>query len=240
MGGGKNRRCKHKPKSLRHDKEQVPVYVALKAALPRWLPLGAPAWVIDTITNGVKIEWRETPTAFFSPEYPLSDEDTVFLRGEIQRSLENAYVEEVTDPHEIEQLVRVSSAFVAHTANKPRAVYDYKNVNGFTATASCKYETLPELAQSLRPGDALLSWDIKDAYHHLTIREADRTYLAFSCLGRFFKPVSMPFGLAPACLTWTKVMRPVVQHLREEGFRILAYVDDFGGAPAALPGQPAT
>lgn len=50
----------------------------------------------------------------------------------------------------------------------------------------------------------------------------------------------MPFGLAPACLTWTKVMRPVVQYLREQGFRIMAYVDDFGGAPPAAPGMPAT
>lgn len=41
-------------------------------------------------------------------------------------------------------------------------------------------------------------------------------------------------------MTWTKVVRPVFQHLREQGCRILAYVDDFGGAPAAAPGQPAT
>eukprot|EP00170_Pyropia_yezoensis_P009770 contig_43816_g9808 len=40
----------------------------------------------------------------------------------------------------------------------------------------------------------------------------------------------MPFGLAPAPMTWTKVMRPVVEHLREMGFRIIPYVDDFGGA----------
>lgn len=35
-------------------------------------------------------------------------------------------------------------------------------------------------------------------------------------------------------------MRPVVQQLREEGFRIIPYVDDFGGAPPAEPGEPAT
>jgi len=35
-------------------------------------------------------------------------------------------------------------------------------------------------------------------------------------------------------------MRPVVQHLREVGFRILPYVDDFGGAPPAEPGVAAT
>jgi len=216
------------------------VYAALTAALPRWLQLGVPAWVTDTIENGVQIEWREPPTPFFSSEYPVTAEDAAFLRGEIQRSLDNAFIEEVTNQATIAQLVCVSSAFVTHTANGPRAVYDYTHVNGFTETASCKYETLPELAQSLRPGDALLPCDVMDAYDHLTIPEVDGAYLAFRCLGRFFKPVTMPFGLAPACLTSTKVMRPVVQHLREAGFRILACVDDFGGASPAAPGQPAT
>eukprot|EP00170_Pyropia_yezoensis_P008961 contig_38506_g8995 len=110
----------------------------LKAALPRWLRLGAPAWVVDTIKSGVRIEWREAPTPFFSPEYPLSTDDTAFLHGEIKRALDNRYIEEVMDAAEIEQLVCVSSAFVARTANKPRSVYDYKHVNSFTETATCK------------------------------------------------------------------------------------------------------
>lgn len=79
-----------------------------------------------------------------------------------------------------------------------------------------------------------------DAYHNLTIREDDRTWLAFRCLGRLFKPVTMLFGLATACLTWTKVMRPVVQYLREQDLRIREYLDDFGGAAPAAPGKPTT
>lgn len=115
MGGGANRRRRHKPKLSRRSSRAVRVYEALKAALPRWLQLGASAWVIDTITNGVKIAWTKTPTPFFSPEYPLSPEDTNFLRAEIQRGLDSVYIEEVTDPDEIAELVCVASAFVAHT-----------------------------------------------------------------------------------------------------------------------------
>lgn len=202
--------------------------------------MGVSPWVADTIENGVKIEWTSTPTPFVSVEYPLTPEDRTFLTGEIQRELDNKYILELTDPDEISELICVSSAFVAHTANKPRAVLDYKHQNGFIDVASCKYETLPELAQTLRPNDALLTWDVKDAYHHLVLRPEDRKLLAFRCLRRWFVPVTMPFGLAPACLIWTKVMRPVVAHLRAEGFRMMAYVDDFGGAPPAAVGRPAT
>jgi len=41
----------------------------------------------------------------------------------------------------------------------------------------------------------------------------------------------MPFGLKVAPFLWTKVCRPVVHALRREGFRVISYFDDFGGAP---------
>eukprot|EP00168_Porphyra_purpurea_P018165 TRINITY_DN662_c0_g1_i10.p1 TRINITY_DN662_c0_g1~~TRINITY_DN662_c0_g1_i10.p1 ORF type:complete len:892 (+),score=165.22 TRINITY_DN662_c0_g1_i10:970-3645(+) len=238
--GGKRRR-KHKPRLQRPSPPAaVPVYEALRAALPRWLRMGVSPWVLDTVENGVKLVWTLTPTPFGSAEYPLAPADKTFMTNEIQRELEAGYILEVTQQDALDELVCVSSAFVTNQAKKPRKVLDYSHVNDFQELSSCKYETLPELAQSLRPGDALLSWDVKDAYHHLKIREEDRKYLAFKALGRTFVPVTMPFGMRIAPFTWTKVMRPVVQHLRELGFRILAYVDDFGGAPPAPDGQPAT
>lgn len=106
----------------------------------------------------------------------------------------------------------------------------------FQENAACKYETLNGLSQALRPNDALLSWDIKDAYHDLLIRAEDRKYLAFRAKCRIYVPVTMPFGLRSAPRIRTKVCRPVVSSLRALGFRIMAYADDFGGAPPA-PGD---
>lgn len=239
--GGSRRRRKHRtrgPKPASDD--PVPVFEALRAALPRWLRMGVSPWVSDTVENGVNIVWTATPTPFNSAEYPLAVADREFMATEIQRELDAGYIKEVTRPEDLDALVCIASAFVTNQAKKPRKVLDYSHVNDFQELSSCKYETLPDLAQSLRPGDALLSWDVKDAYHHLRIRPEDRKYLAFRALGRVFVPMTMPFGLRIAPFTWTKVMRPVVQHLRELGFRILAYVDDFGGAPPAPPGQAAT
>lgn len=146
----------------------------------------------------------------------------------------------MTSPKKIGELQCISSAFVAHTARKPRVVYDYKHTNSFLINASCKYETLYDLADTLRPKDALLSRDIKDAYHHLLVREHHRTILAFRALGRVFIPHTMPFGVRLAPRIWSKVCRPVVQGLRERGFRMMAYVDDFGGAPPTKGTGPAS
>ena len=60
-------------------------------------------------------------------------------------------------------------------------------------------------------------------------------------LREFFAPISIPFGLAVAPYTWTKVCRPVVSRLRELGFVFTAYVDDFGGRlHVRKKGWPAT
>ena len=216
------------------------MFTALRQALPEWIFLGVSPWVADTIEHGVKIEWDSLPTPYRSHEYPLDAVDAEFVASEITRELAEGYIMEVTEPAELDELVCVSSAFVVHSGHKPRVVFDFKHPNAFQAVSSCKYETLPDLAQVLRPGDALLQWDVKDAYHHLTLRPSDRKYLAFRTLGRVFVPITMPFGLRVAPLTWTKVIRPVVQHLRAQGYRMIAYVDDFGGAPPADPGVPAT
>lgn len=104
-----------------------------------------------------------------------------------------------------------------------------------------KYETLWELAPGLAQGDQLISWDIADAFHHLRIRTEDQPFLTFTIQGRVFAPLSMPFGLAIAPFTWTKVCRPVVARLREMGFVVNVYVDDFGGRPPVpVRGRAAT
>lgn len=36
----------------------------------------------------------------------------------------------------------------------------------------------------MRPNDALLTWDVKDAYHHLVLHPQDRNLQPFSCLRR--------------------------------------------------------
>lgn len=129
---------------------------------------------------------------------------------------------------------------MTHSAGKPRLVVDYRVPNKHLSPRRFKCESLYDLAPQLRPGDSLISWDIKDAFYHLDLRPRDRTFLCFTVLGRVFEPVVMPFGLRLSPYFWTKVCRPVVAELRRLGFRVVAYVDDFGGAPPSRPGQAAT
>lgn len=82
--------------------------------------------------------------------------------------------------------------------------------------------------------DHLISWDIKDAYHHVYIPPDDRACLTFIMDGAVYEPNTMPYCLSVAPWAWTKIMRPVLAYVRSTGFSLMGYVDDHG---AAAPGR---
>jgi len=74
-----------------------------------------------------------------------------------------------------EKPVVIVNGFVTHSAGKPRFVIDARYQNEQMEDRAFKYEGLADLAPQLRPEDKLLGWDLKDAYHHLQLRQSDRT-----------------------------------------------------------------
>lgn len=184
--------------------------------------------MVETILRGVQIPWRQRPPRYRSRGYQLNSEDNEWAKEELARWLAAGYLRELS-ADEVEQAQCIVGAFVTHSAGKPRLVKDCRHPNAYMERRRFKYETLAELAPGLRPDDQMISWDIAGAFHHLRIRAEDQPLLCFTLQGRVFAPFSLPFGLAIAPFTWTKVCRPVVAELREMGFVVTAYVDDFGG-----------
>jgi len=114
---------------------------------------------------------------------------------------------------------------------KDRFVVDLSSRNALVAHRPFRYETVPGLVAQLDAGDHLVSWDIKDAFHHIRMQAADRLRLAFRVSDHVFLPNVLPIGLQLAPWALTKLMRPVVIALRRLGFRLVSFCDDVGGAP---------
>ncbi|KAK3107923.1 hypothetical protein FSP39_025264 [Pinctada imbricata] len=78
--------------------------------------------------------------------------------------------------------------------------------------------------------DWVFTFDLKSAYHHIEIKESHRQYLGFSWKEndkvRYFVFNVMPFGLSTAAHIFTKLTRCVVKYWRENGIRIIMYLDD--------------
>lgn len=52
-------------------------------------------------------------------------------------------------------------------------------------------------------------------------------YLGFQWPDQYYVFTQLPFGLAPACYVFTKVMRQLVKSWRSRGVRLIPYIDDF-------------
>src|ERR1700684_1477744 len=79
----------------------------------------------------------------------------------------------------------------------------------------------------IRPGDFLTSIDLQDGYLHVPVSTSSQSFLQFCWRNRFYRFRCLPFGLSSAPLVFTKLLRPVVQRLREMGIRVMVYLDDF-------------
>ena len=76
------------------------------------------------------------------------------------------------------------------------------------------------------PGSWMASIDIRDAYLHIPIHPRFQKFLAFQHGSRCFKFRALPFGLNIAPKIFTAVMKLPLRLLREQGVRIVAYLDD--------------
>lgn len=74
--------------------------------------------------------------------------------------------------------------------------------------------------------------DLKDAYFLVSINKNDRKMLRFQWNSdmwpnQLFEFNVLPFGLCTAPYVFTKLLKPVLQHLRTAGHLSVAYLDDF-------------
>ena len=70
--------------------------------------------------------------------------------------------------------------------------------------------------QMFKAGDFVFKFDLKSGYHHISIYKFHGKYLRFAWnVGgepRYYVFTVLPFGLATACYTFTKVVRPLVRY----------------------------
>ena len=70
------------------------------------------------------------------------------------------------------------------------------------------------------------SIDLTDAYYSVPIDESYQKYLKFSHDGKLYKFTCMPNGLSSAPRYFTKLLKPILAVLRQQGFTSSSYLDD--------------
>lgn len=107
-----------------------------------------------------------------------------------------------------------------------RFILNLKKLNMFINTSHFKLEDYRTACKLIDLNDYLVSIDLKDAYYMIQIHNDSKQFLKFYYEGEYYQFKVLPFGLCTAPFTFTKIMKPVVAYLRENGFVSVIYLDD--------------
>ena len=159
--------------------------------------------------------------ARLSPRSPELEACTATL----QHYLESAAVEELPADTEGGLWSTFFPVAKKNTA-KVRGCLDLRPLNRHLRCEHFKMEGLHTVRDLLRRRDFMTKVDMSDYFFHLPIKPEDRQYFRFMWQGKKYQCTAMPFGLAPAPRLATKILQPVVRHLRSMGVRVVVYIDD--------------
>ena len=181
------------------------------------------------VRSGFRLPWKgrkaplsRVPFVFPPPSDPLAFQA---LDAEVRSLVTKGAVELVVD--------KSSPGFYGRLFVVPKAsggwrpVLDLSTLNTFLQQKRFRMETAMSIRESMRPGDWAVSLDLKDAYFHLLIHEADRKFLRFSWEGKVYQFRALPFGLAPAPWVFTKITKELCVAVRGHGIRLRVYLDDW-------------
>lgn len=117
--------------------------------------------------------------------------------------------------------------FVPKKDGSLRPVINLKELNKKLNIPHFKMEGLLNVKDLLTPGCYMAKIDLKDAYFGIPIDNKDSKYLVFRALGKLYAFRALPFGLATAPYTYTRVTKVVATYLRSLGLKLVVYLDDW-------------
>lgn len=191
----------------------------------KWYDIHANQEVLSWLKDGAKIPFATEPDCFHLPNQKLSFTQGEFVASELNNLVKAGAIERCnsnTPPKCISPL-----GCVPKKGGKLRLITDMRRINSHVTVPKFQYEDIQTVTNMIQSDDQLITLDISNGFHHIPIAEQDRDKLGIFFRGRYYRWKVAPFGLSISPLLFCKTVRPVVQYLRAQGLRIVAYVDDF-------------
>jgi hypothetical protein len=200
-----------------------------------WKGLGANDMVMGWVRHGF-MAWFESDVYFRQKANQESchepEAHSKFITASIEALLARGVVG-VWDPAWGQPRVISPLKVVPKKGNKYRLILDLSWLNKHLFFPKFKYDSVKQVADLFETGDHMFAWDAKDGYWHVDLHEDMWQYMCFEWEGLTYYFGQMPFGLAPACWVFTRMMGVAIDHLRMQGLKVLSYIDD--GLAAASP-----
>ena len=108
-----------------------------------------------------------------------------------------------------------------------RFILNLKNFKSFVKKEHFKIEDIRTAINLLNKDDYMCRLDLKEAYFFIPIHRDYKKYLRFKHRDQLYEFNILPFGLSSAPFVFTKIGKTIVNWLRNNGVRVVIYLDDF-------------
>ena len=189
-----------------------------------WQKIGVSEKLRDWIKCGVSIPFIGDPPECEFKNHRLSLSENKFVDNKIAEYVQKSYVSEV--PYKPKCVTPIGCT-KKKGRDQYRLISDMRFVNNFINVPNVRYEDLSSLPSVIKKNDYYASIDLKDGFNHLKIKESYKKYFGFKWRDTYYQWNVLNFGSSIAPYLFTKILRPVVTYLRENGIRCILYVDDF-------------
>ena len=154
----------------------------------------------------------------------VSPETKALMNEEISSMLKTNIIREVShEPGEF-----LSPIFpVPKAEGKIRIILNLKDLNEYVEYHHFKMDNIKVVLANVTENCLMASLDLKHAYHSVKIHDDYQKYLRFEWDASLCQYTCYPNGLGPCPRKFTKLMKVPLSHLREKGYLIVGYLDDF-------------
>ncbi|XP_074102142.1 uncharacterized protein LOC141529496 [Cotesia typhae] len=196
----------------------------LKYFLNAWKTITEDKFVLQCI-KGYKIPFESPPIQTRPPPDKVwSDQELAGIQSEINKLLMKGAIKEVK---EVPGQFLSPFFLVPKPDGQKRFILNLKGLNKFIDVEHFKLEDLRSACNLLERDIFMGTVDLKDAYFLIPVWKLHRKFLRFVVQGKIYEFVCLPFGLCTCPLTFTKLMKPVINYLRLKGLLSVVYLDDF-------------
>ena len=202
---------------------QAPLAGRLKFYLENWEKLTQDVNILSTV-QGFKIPFSQTPFQYGLPQLlRVNQEERLQINSEIKEMLRKGAIQQVkSEPGEfLSNLFLVNKKDGGH-----QPVINLKFLNSFIPYQHFKMEGMHLIKDLLQEHDFLIKIDLKDAYFGIPLDKSSRKYIRFQWEGNLYEFLCLCFGLGPAPLIFTKLLKIPIALLWRINVRIIIFFDD--------------
>lgn len=189
-----------------------------------WLSLTKDKRVLSWI-QGIKIPFTQTPVQCRAPREPnWSSSEKKQMQNSIDTLLKKGAISKVKPCKK----QFISSIFLTPKPDgSQRFILNLKCLNKYINVGHFKIEDHKTVIKLITKNCFMATLDLKDAYFLVPVNNLHKKYLRFQFNKSLYQFNCMPFGLNCAPLIFTKLMKPILSSLRQQGLMSVLYLDDF-------------